>query len=1079
MRYNYSKKLLILIVSIFTMTLSAQSLEVSGKVIEKETNIPLAGATIIIKDTSTGVSSDFDGNFKITVQKGQVLIVSYVGFKNIEIEVQQSEVIALMEPSLDALDEVTISVGYFDVSKKDLSGSITQLKTEQLEQNRATTLESLLQGQVAGVVVTESAEPGGGIGISIRGTNSMLGGTQPLYVLDGIPINPVADAEGNGNSGGAQSSLSFINPNDIEKMEILKDAAATAVYGARGANGVVLITTKSANKNKGKDKISFTFDSYLTTVREKLNVLDGPGFESYMNQRSLNQIYQEITNPDRSGGTFDGSQALTVDNYPEIEEYSVPYPESTGISTDWQDETYQLAQTNSYNLSYRGGDFKKNYALSLGMFDQEGVIVNTTNKRVFLNSSVKRKAFNDKIDIYARTNVSYKKGNASSVGNGQVFMQKSVVSQMLQFQPIYSLLESGQTNSEYTALNEEASPQAPISNPYTLAKYVIDEKKSFTFRQALSLVGKITPKLTGTLRGAFDYQNNTRDNYYPKNTTRGVINNGEASQSYLENRKIYAEGNLRYRNRFNAHRIDATLVTTYEQNAIRSLFNKARGFANDNTSFYNFNVAEEIFVPLSQYREVGLLSALARVGYNYNRKYFIDINARIDASSKFAENKKSAIFPSVAISWALSKERFIRRIKQINNLKLRLSYGKTGSNPISPYQSLPLMSPIRYNYDDELVIGFYEQNLQNDNLTWETTDQFNIGLDIGMFDSRLNITLDAYHKLTYDLLQNVNLPASNGYATRVDNFGEIENKGYEIGLQAEMVKNDNLSWDLNSTFSLNRNKLVKLNSNLDYQLGPSIGFAEARPIMFMVGQPLGVFWGAETDGIFENWEQAHASGIPTARLGEINYVNHHIDYDASGDPSENQIIDFEDYVKIGDPNPDFNFSIGSEFKYKNWDLNLLFTGQKGGDLFWVDSWQLSGLFRTRNHLSDSFENSWRAPITYSNGTLVYDPAVGNTTGAAHPAAIVNNGNRNTPSDRQVFDASFFRLKNINLGYNFNFKNGKSLRLYVSGQNLVTWTNYPGYDPEVQTYTKNPQRRGVDFGTYPGTKSYIFGLRLNY
>jgi TonB-dependent SusC/RagA subfamily outer membrane receptor len=378
------------------MTLSAQDFEVLGKVVEKETNIPLAGATIIIKDTSTGVSSDFDGNFKITAQKGQILIVSYVGFKTIEIEVQQSDVIASMEPSLDALDEVTISVGYFDVSKKDLSGAITQIKTEQLEQNRAATLESLLQGQVAGVVVTESAEPGGGIGISIRGTNSMLGGTQPLYVLDGIPINPVADAEGNGNSGGTQSSLSFINPNDIEKMEILKDAAATAVYGARGANGVVLITTKSANKNKGKDKISFTFDSYLTTVREKLNVLDGPGFESYMNQRSLNQIYQEITNPDRSGGAFDGSQTLNLDNYPEIEDYAVPYPESTGVSTDWQDETYQLAHTNSYNLSYRGGDFKKNYTLSLGIFDQEGVILNTTNKRVFLNSSVKRKAFNQK-----------------------------------------------------------------------------------------------------------------------------------------------------------------------------------------------------------------------------------------------------------------------------------------------------------------------------------------------------------------------------------------------------------------------------------------------------------------------------------------------------------------------------------------------------------------------------------------------------------------------------------------------------------------------------------------------------------
>ena len=480
MRNHYLKKFLLLTISMFAMALSAQSFEVVGKVIEKETNSPLPGATILIKDSTVGVSSDFDGNFKITAKKGQTLVVSYIGFKDVELEVQQSELMAMMEPSIDALDEVTVSVGYYDISKKDLSGSITQIKTEQLEQNRAATLESLLQGQVAGVVVTESAEPGGGIGISIRGTNSMLGGTQPLYVLDGIPINPVSDAEGNDNSGGSQNSLSFINPNDIEKIEILKDAAATAVYGARGANGVVLITSKSANKNKGKDKISFTFDSYLTSVREKINVLDGLGFESYMKQRSLNQIYQQITDPSRTGGAFDGSQALTLENYPEIEEYSIPYDQTTGIDTDWQDETYQLAQTTSYNLSYKGGDFKKNYSLSMGVFDQEGVIVNTTNKRVFLNSSVKRKAFGDKIDIYSRTNVSHKQGNAASVGNGQIFLQKSVVSQVLQFQPIYSLLETGQTDDQYIELNEGDL----VSNPYTLAKFVIDEKKSFNFRDS-------------------------------------------------------------------------------------------------------------------------------------------------------------------------------------------------------------------------------------------------------------------------------------------------------------------------------------------------------------------------------------------------------------------------------------------------------------------------------------------------------------------------------------------------------------------------------------------------------------------
>ena len=1063
------------IFSIFTITTYAQKIEGFGKVLDKETNSPLPGATIVIKDSSNGVTSDFDGNFKIKSSLGDVLVVSYIGYNSIEVVVVESEMIILMEPDLAELEEVTISVGYFDVSKKDLSGSISQINTEQLEKNRGSSLENLLQGQVAGVVINESSEPGGGVGISIRGTNSILGGTQPLYVLDGIPISPISDAEGNTTSGNAQTSMNFINPNDIEKIEILKDAAATAVYGARGANGVVLITSKSANKNKGEDKISVTIDSYLTSVREKINVLDGPGFESYMNQRVLNQIYQQITNPDRDGGAFDGSQALTVENYPEIDDYSIPYVESTGINTDWQDETYRLASTNSVNLSYMGGDFKKNLSVNLGLFDQEGVIVNSTNKRWFLNTSAKTKAFGDKIDIYSRTNLSYKEGNASSVGNGQIFMQKSVVSQVLQFQPIYSLLDTGETDDVYSSLNEGDL----ISNPYTLAKYVIDQKESFRIRQALSIIGKLTPQLTATFRGAYDYQNNTRDNYYPSNTTRGYINNGEASQSSLVNRKIYAEGNLRYRNRINQHRIDATLVATYEQNTIRSMFNKATGFANDNTSFYNFNVADEIFVPISQYRENGLLSALTRFGYNYNRKYYIDLNARVDASSKFAENKKSAIFPSVAISWVISKERFLRNLRRINDLKLRFSYGKTGSNPISPYQSLALMSPIRYNFDNELVIGFYEQNLENDDLTWETTDQFNAGFDLSMFNSRLNVTFDAYHKLTYDLLQNVNLPPSNGYSSRVDNFGEIENKGFEIGLQIDILKKTDFKWDLYSNYSLNRNKLVSLNSNLDYQLGPSIGFSQAQPIMFMVGQPLGIFWGAETNGIFENWEQANASGIPNAAPGEINYVNHSIEYDEFGNPSDNQVIDFDDYVKLGDPNPDFTFSIGSEFSYKNWDMSLLFTGQEGGDIFWVDSWQLSGLFRTRNHLSDSFDTSWKAPLSYSNGSVVYDPSVGNTIGVTNPAAIIENGNRNTPSDRQVFDGSFLRLKNINLGYNFNFKNGNSLRLYVSGQNLLTWTKYPGYDPEVRTYTRNPQKRGVDFGSYPGTKSYIFGLKLNY
>ena len=1053
----------------------AQEIKLKGNVVEEDTNEPLPGVTVYVKGASKGTTTDFEGNFEILTKIGDTLIISYLGMKTQEVFVISSPLSIIMVPDIDQLDEVTISVGYFYVSKKDLSGSITQIGKEELEKNRSNSIESLLQGQAAGVVINESSEPGGGIGVSIRGVNSMLGGTQPLYVLDGIPVDQISDAQGNSGSGNAKSSLGFINPNDIEKIEILKDAAATAIYGARGANGVVLITTKTADKGQGVDKISFNYDTSITMVRENIDVLDGPGFEKYLNQRFLNQLYQDITNPSRSGGAFDGSQALSETNYPELVDFEIPYPTSTGVNTNWQDETYRVAFTNSYNISYRGGNFKRNLSISLGLLDQEGVIINSNNKRITYNMNAKRKAFNDKIDFFSKTNISYKKGNASSVGNGQIFSQRGVVSQALQFQPIFSLLSTGEEDDIYADLNEGNV----ISNPYTLAKDVVDKKSSVTVRQAFSMVSKLTPKLTSTVKGAYNYQRSTRDNYYPTNTTRGSRNNGEASQASVENMKLYAEANLRYRNKFGAHRIDAILVGTYENNNIRSLFNKATGFGSDNTSFYNFTSATEIFVPATGFKEVGLYSGLLRVGYNYKRKYYADFNVRMDASSKFAANNKSAIFPSIALSWAVSKEKFLRNLKEINNLKLRVSYGKTGSNPISPFQSLALMTPIRYNFDNNLTTGYYESNLANDDLTWEKTDQFNVGLDLGLFDSKINLTIEAYHKLTKDLLQNVKLPVSNGYTSRVDNFGEVENKGLEFSLATNLVQTDDFTWDMRANLGFNRNKLVALNSNLYFQLGPSVGFSQTNPILFMVDQPLGIFWGAQTNGIYSDWEEANASGIQGAAPGEIKYINDSIDLDASGEPEALQKITFDDYVKIGDPNPDYTFSISNSFSYKKWDMSILFTGQKGGDLFWVDSWQLSGLQKQTNVLSSSFNDSWRAPLEMVDGQVTYDPSIGNTVNTGNPGAILNNGPRALVSDRQIFDGSFFRLKNINIGYTFNFHEKRSFRIYATGQNILTWTTYPGYDPETQTYTKNPQKRGVDFGTYPATKTYSLGLKLSY
>ena len=1068
------KNIITTLLLLFSTLIYSQDLNLKGTVLEKDTNLALAGATIQIIGNESGVVTDFDGNFEIKVTIGDKIKVSYVGMKTIELPIITSPISIYMEVDINQLEEVTVSVGYFDISEKDLSGSITQIKSDQLEKNRSGSVESILQGQVSGLVVSESSQPGGGSGVSIRGTNSILGGTQPLYVLDGIPVDPLTDAAGMDNSGGSQSSLSFINPNDIDKIEVLKDAAATAIYGARGANGVILITSKTANNENGKDKISVSYESYATSVRRNINVLDGPGFENFMNQRVLNQIYQDITDPNRAGGPFDGTQIINTENYPEIT-YTLPYPVSSGVNTNWQDETYRIALSNKYNLNYRGGDFKRNITMGLGINNQEGVIINSNNKTVNFNMNAKRKAFNEKIDVYSKTYFSHKKGNAASVGNGEIFRQRGVVSQALQFQPIFSLLEPGQDDDIYAALNEGNV----ISNPYSLARYVMDIKESSSFRQTLQLVSKITPKLTGTLKGSYNFQKSNRDNYYPLNTTRGRNTNGEASQAFLENSKIYAEANLRYRNRFKNHRIDATLVGTYEKNEIRSIFNKARGFGTDVTSFYNFASAEEILTPITQFREVGLLSALFRVGYNYKRKYFVDINTRIDASSKFSTNNKSALFPSVAFSWFASKEDYFKKYDKLNELKFRISYGKIGSNPISPYQSLALMTPIRYNFNDEIITGFYESNLANDDLTWETTDQLNFGIDLGLFDSKLNFTVDMYHKVTSDLLQYVQLPPSNGYVSRVDNFGEVENKGIEFNVNSVLVENDDFGWDINANIGLNRNNLNKLNSNLDFQLGPSIGFSQAYPILFMVDQPLGIYWGAQTDGIYADWEEAINSGIAGAAPGEVKYVNNYIDLDDSGQPLALQEINFDDYVKIGDPNPDFTYSLSNNFRYKKWDASILFTGQKGGDLFWVDSWQLSGLQKTTNVLTSSFENSWIAPIVYEDGNYVYDPLVGELNNANHPAALIDTGSRAIPSDRNIFDGSFIRLKNINIGYNFDFSQGRNMRIYISGQNLFVWTDYPGYDPEVRTYTKNPQKRGVDFGTYPGTKSLLFGLKFNY
>ena len=582
------------------ITLIAQNMTVSGTVFDQETKQPLPGVAVYVDGSNVGAVTDFDGNFSITAEKGKTLVFTFIGMETVKQTVESASMDVYMQADMTQLDEVTVSVGYFDVSKKDLSGSIAQVTSKELEKNRSNSVEQLLQGQVAGVVITDSSEPGGGTGISIRGTNSILGGTQPLYVVDGIPIDQLSDAEGNAGGGQSQNSISNINPNDIDKIEVLKDAAATAVYGARGANGVVIITTKSASDQGGKDSFTVNAETKITEVANFIDVLDGPTFETYMNQRAINKLFIDISDPSLYGANaFDGSQALDPTVYSELSSFSVPYPTSTGVDNNWQKLTYQNAISSDVNISYRGGNAQNSVFTSLGIQNQEGVILNTDNKRITSNTNFRKKAFNNKVDIFMRTLLAYNDGNASSVANGQIFQQRGVVSQALQFQPIFSLLEPGQDDDIYAELNEGNV----ISNPYTLAKYVQDHKKSVNLNQSIGVFIKLTPKVTWTLKGAYNYQKSNRDTYYPTNTTLCRRNNGEATQAYLENKKIYGETSFRYKNNFGKHRIDAIVVGTVEKNNIRALYNKAFGYGSDVTSYYTFESASDVLVPIAQFRD--------------------------------------------------------------------------------------------------------------------------------------------------------------------------------------------------------------------------------------------------------------------------------------------------------------------------------------------------------------------------------------------------------------------------------------------------------------------------------------------
>ena len=1078
----------------------AQNRQLSGTV--KDTNgAPVEGAAVRISGRNAGTTTNAKGEFEFKgIAPNPVIVVTRLGMKSQTVAVgDKTRVEIVLQEDATQLEEM-VAIGYGTQKKSDLTGSLAGIKSDDITSTAVTSLEQSLTGRISGVRVLQDNSPGGGVSIQIRGTNSMLGGTEPLYVVDGMPLDPVSDAQGNSTAGEsvAQSSMNYINPDDIASIEVLKDASATAIYGARGANGVVLITTKSGQS--GKSQVTYNFRNEVATVSRKIPLMNSDEFCTMLNQKELNRYYLESTKPD-----FTGNVAPINIPYDGIKN-PLPWDMPT---TDWQDAIFRTAFSQNHSIQIQGASGKDDrYFISLGLRNQQGVIIQSNYRRYSLNASFDKR-ISPKFRISNKFNGSYSEANGTTASNGEVFANRSVTTGAMLMQPIFALnKESDDPNEDedYGDFNGNYN----VNNPYRLATQLTDKKTSYTAVENLSGIYEVNKSLSLTGRLGVNYANNGRFGYWPRTLTRGKAADGIATISSLQTFKYVAEARANYDKTIGQHTFGAMGAFTYEDNNKTTKYDTYAGFPSDDLSYHGVNDASAQYPTQMNWYENKLMSFIGRLNYTYKQRYLATATFRADGSTRFAENKKWGYFPSFALAWRISQEDFLRRSNIVDDLKLRASYGQTGSESgIDPYMSLGKLKTSPYSFNDNVAHGYTESNIPNPYLTWETTDQYNLGTDVSLFKSRISMTIDLYYKITRDLLQSVKMPGSFGYTTKIMNMGRVDNKGLEFEITAPVVRKKNVSLTLTANGAFNRNKLVSLGTR-SFIDGPSVGSFQVN--RFMVGQPLGVFWGLQWQGVYSDWDQALASGIYNATPGEYRFANNSVEYqtnpdgsfvlDANGKkvPLAVQHITVEDMTKIGNPNPDFTYGFSVAFTYKKFDFNMLLTGQVGGKLYWNDYALMVQQQRNYNSLEAVASDSWIAPLQYtftSNGkTYTIGSAEGNTQNAKYPSPRANNGAiannndgtgqnttvyRNTMMNSSLlFDASYLKVSMISIGYNFSIPHfAKSARASVSVDNLYTFTSYPGYDPASTSFVKSPMRQGIDIGSYPSQRNYVFTLSLNF
>ncbi|MFD1144659.1 SusC/RagA family TonB-linked outer membrane protein [Larkinella insperata] len=1001
----------------FALITYAQS-PIRGRVTD-ERNEGIPGATITIKGTTRGTTTDAAGAFQINASPNETLVFSYVGYATQEVVAgSQTNLTVRMATDNRSLEEVVV-VGYGTVRKSDLTGSVSTIKADAIKEMPVVSVDQAIQSRAPGVQVTQSsAAPGGGISIRVRGANSINSGSEPLYVIDGFPMYPDNGALGTSGNRQASNAMATINPNEIESIEILKDASATSIYGSRGANGVVLITTKRGKE--GASRVDYEGSYSIQQIARPIEVLNGADYARYLNIL------------ERSQG---GSPRFTDAQINQI-----------GEGTNWLDAITRTGALSNHQLSFTGGTKGMRYAFVGNYLSNPGIVKNTFFKRYGFRLNLDNDFLNGRATL--SNSWSYNRTGSSNVATDRGGPGGIIIT-ALGLDPTVAIYDQ---NGNY---NYPSYDQRFIINPLAEAQEGYDRDNINRLFGTTALTINLLEGLKFRTSLGADVVTAERTTFYNNYTYTGRQYARQLERANRNVSSILNENILSYNKQIRpGHNLDVTVGYTYQQESNRLNSASTRGLPSDDPLSVNMQNGSRPQVPNSGRLDWTLESFLGRVNYNLKDRYLMTVTVRRDGSSKFGPSNKWANFPSAALGWRVVNEGFFQNSglsKVFDDFKFRASYGLTGNSQIPVYRSLAGLVPYNYVLGGTLVAGYGPNRIANPDLKWESTAMLNLGLDLSLLNNRLSMTFDVFNNKTTDLLLDVSIPQSTGFSTIMLNSGSLSNKGFEFSTNYKILNSSDWKWDVSGNISILRNEILDLGKSTPFFANSTSGHLGVFGSWVEAGNAIGVWKGYKYTGLFQTDDEGKSFA---ARAGYPKYE------DVNGDGKYTS----DDYVTIGNPNPKFTWGLNSTVKFRNFDLAVFFRGVHGNDVRNLQQSEMGDGVQKINQIGNILTDSW----TPENPN------------ASRP---VIDGRRDFISFRRssffIQDGSFIRLQNLALGYNLplNTKYIRSARIYASGQNLFLITNYKGFDPEVNNQGQNNLNRGDDYDAYPRARMFTLGVNL--